>query len=573
MPMRSLRWGLFALALACLGVALYAGLPHEPRWVLRGPIAPLGLTLDGTSLITAIERVADLPSKNRSPTMPFAGPQMGPIQFWDIATGQEVWSLLGENGPRWQVAFSDDYKRLVAVASPFEGADRDEMKCIDLTTGRERRTMIEHRTNSWNFVFSPGGTLLLLDDWDLQHDVKDLHLYDAVSLRLLVKAQPRNRWPRYLWSTGGNAMLIYATDENGNARLRRISADGETMIQLKGAGDWLAVTPDGKTLITEPPRPEAEELAPVDSLLLWDLPEGTQRGTIPVDAFHPRASGDNLIVTPDSRTLLITHGMPRPGNTIGVWDIETAQWLGKVVFDRRAALILPEHNAFALFDRENKRPNFTWYRIRPFAKLWEREWPGGELRSVDYLSGVQRLAVLWGDGSSTRVQLFETQSGAPTLEIKLDPGQQHQWLSRGEHFAVLSWDRDAAAERSALVLFIEEHIVGAIMPRLRPGRGTPTSTQFFDLATGSERGRIDRAGADPDILTPDGRTLLLYQQAGHDGDAAIFCYDVPPRRPWTLIAGIPLLAGAALVSLHFGWRRLRGRRATNSPVAESTGRR
>ncbi len=95
-----LRWGLFMLALAGVGWALHARLPPVPRWVLYGSFIPEGLTLDGKLFITQTVAVEDRPNSNRSPSFPSALPKGGPVRFWDVETGQEVNSVLGETGPR-----------------------------------------------------------------------------------------------------------------------------------------------------------------------------------------------------------------------------------------------------------------------------------------------------------------------------------------------------------------------------------------------------------------------------------------------------------------------------------------
>ena len=67
-----------------------------------------------------------------------------------------------------------------------------------------------------------------------------------------------------------------------------------------------------------------------EQIAVWDLPAGKERGNIVValDALVPQPA-----FTPDSRTLAITMGKRRMddalmGGTLGVWDLDRAQWLG-----------------------------------------------------------------------------------------------------------------------------------------------------------------------------------------------------------------------------------------------------
>src|SRR6516165_9586118 len=139
-PRRLIGWSVFLLALAGIGWGLYAGLPAQPRWVIRGPIAPSGLAPDGKTLRTETRRPEQLPSLSRSRRIPV--PEAGPVRFWDVETGREVLSVLGENGPRWRVVYSSDGKRLAAIEAR-DGDPRPEvLRCIDLEGARESQPVL-----------------------------------------------------------------------------------------------------------------------------------------------------------------------------------------------------------------------------------------------------------------------------------------------------------------------------------------------------------------------------------------------------------------------------------------------
>ncbi len=212
--------------------------------------------------------------------------------------------------------------------------------------------------------------MLLLDDRSvlLKQNAR-LFLYDTASLRLLAQVQTAYRWPLWQWSPDGHALVLYSSTHEGDASLRRIARTGETVTGFQGAGDWLAITPDGKTLLTEPPQQARPDRAAIDSILLWDIATGQRRGTIPVTAFHPRAA-ENLAVLPDSRTLLLIHGNPRPGGLLSIWDMKADEQLGEVRLDGAELLPLPDLNAVAV--SRHLPGSVAVYRARPFAKLWER---------------------------------------------------------------------------------------------------------------------------------------------------------------------------------------------------------
>jgi hypothetical protein len=677
---RVLGSSLFVLLLAGGAWVLYAWLPPEPRWVRRGPIMPLGFAWDGKSFMTGTASVDDLANWDRSVVLPDV-PALGPVQFRDIATGHEAWSVLRECGRCWPVAVADDLTHLAAVTPPLPDADSAELRVFDLKTGHERRASIEQRTAFKNLSFSPAGTLLILEAWDLQPDLKDIYhiyLYDTASVRLVAKcvvttlpsddlapavtrriqrlldettgtaefinpmplkqalqlfyerfaargqdlpivvdinafkeagdAQPnspyddevklpavpkimamdtalrlilsqiksknadylirgdfielttknrtaRKRSRRWRWSPDGKALLEFTTDANGNARLRRITADGERTTKLHGAGDWLDISADGKTLITEPPRATQKAAPRIDTILVWDLPAATRRGIIRVDSYNPDSWDNPVTFAGDSRTLLITMGEPQPGNMLGAWDLDTQKWLGRMPLDMQGRPFVPEPGSVLLRHYDGD-VQLAWYRLRPFAKLWQRQAPGDVLRTIDYLPDVERLAVLSGEGGGSRLQLLDARTGRPTLDLALNPDARHHWLSRGSRFALVTRCNEPD-ERGPIRAIIEEHILALLLPNRQRDDTPLTSVRVFDPATGAELCRIGDVGAEPIAISRDGSALILYQHADGDGDAAVICYDVPPARPWRFILGIPLALSALLITLRFGWRRVR----------------
>jgi hypothetical protein len=202
-----------------------------------------------------------------------------------------------------------------------------------------------------------------------------------------------------------------------------------------------------------------------------------------------------------------------------------------------------------------------WYRARPFGKLWNRDWPGKELHWVTYLPGPDRLLALSGVDADThdRLELLATETGETRLTLPLDPKDQHHWLEQGTRLALCEKHFGDTAKRSPLWEFVEERVLGAFFPSVSRRDSTPATTWVFDTETGAELCRLELAGADLYDFAADGRSLFFYQEAGQSGEATLSCYDVPPRRYWAWIIGVPLFAGVQLAVLRAGWRRLRRR--------------
>jgi WD40 repeat protein len=534
-PRRLIGWSVFLLALAGIGWGLYAGLPAQPRWVIRGPIAPSGLAPDGKTLRTETRRPEQLPSLSRSRRIPV--PEAGPVRFWDVETGREVLSVLGENGPRWRVVYSSDGKRLAAIEAR-DGDPRPEvLRCIDLEGARESQPVLLDPTARWIASFSKDSDLLLLEDPDEEQEFTDLLLYDADSLRLLARTQTRNRlpkwnhWPRWQWSADGKALLVFSTEKTeGNASLRRISRGAETVVHFKGAGDWLAVTPDGKTLLTEPHRTGLPELAPLSSILLWELDTGKPRGTIDVSDVHPRA-GENLLFAPDGRTLVLIHGKPRPGDFLGLWDMENAKWLGDLHLDQLPVCpVFLDQNGLAPHSSEGPAC-LEWYRIRPFGRLWQRQWAGRHLQAVSLAAGAKRLLVMPGLSSiSAELEALDVETGETCVAIALEAADYHEWITGGQYLALSATHDGTPTTPGPIWEIMKEQIVRPLLGQPRQGSRTRVTTRVVDLETGAEVGRLEHTEAGLVHLSRDGRSLILYHEAGETADAVLCCYDIPPRR-------------------------------------------
>jgi WD40 repeat protein len=567
---RVLRWSLFTLLLASLAWGLYVMLPPEPRWVVRGRFGDGRLTADGKMYVTRTTRAGELGNLSDWFTRPATPVRVGPVQYWDIATGAELHNVLGERGPVWQVGFSSDCRQLAALAPLPGDTRRSELRWMDLANGHERRATFDCPPASWQPWISPSGALLLLEDWN--DPAQGIYLYETASLRLVISVKDPRGWrPSWKWAADGNSVYLYTHATNGEASLGRIAADGQTTITLKGAHDWIEFSPDGTMLLTWS--------AADDALHLWDLPAGTRRGDIPL---HELKLILRSLFTPDSHTLALVMGRPQVGDTLGVWDVDRAKWLAKVPYAGSFAPFFLGPNAVVVYEDQRR---LACYQLRPFAKLWQRE---AELpRAADYLPDQERCLVLSGkhdaDLDARLVQFFEisgyvvlldAHTGTTKLDIALEPEAAHGWLSRGNHFLVVTVE-NRTSERGPVREFIEDHFLSLFVPNL-PGRDNrASSVRVYDIASGAQRCRINlqRTEIGAEALSPDGQTLVLYRRTREGADATVLCYDLPPGRSWGLILGIPSALGVILVLVRVGsrrrWRRASMTAGSNAPASPS----
>jgi len=189
MPMRTLWWmrwpllccGLFLLALGAAATALHAWLPPRPRWVVCGRFVPLGFAADGQTF-----RTATAATKERGLWPPDA-----PLCGWDVHTGREVYSLFG-NATNLVCRFTDDGRRAVAITGGSLVQPGENLRYVDMATGRENQVAIPASARGWAINFSASGGLLLLEETDLppHEDFENapkrvqLLLFDTETLRL-----------------------------------------------------------------------------------------------------------------------------------------------------------------------------------------------------------------------------------------------------------------------------------------------------------------------------------------------------------------------------------------------------
>lgn len=97
--------------------------------------------------------------------------------------------------------------------------------------------------------------------------------------------------------------------------------------------------------------------------------------------------------------------------------------------------------------------------------------------------------------------------------------------------------------------------------------------RVVDLTTKKDFCFVVEGGLHWACLSPDGRSLVLLQ-AGDDGNDVLCYWDIPPRRPWWIVVGVPA-AILALVLLVRMWRRGEGacaigRLSLRKPIAMNT---
>jgi WD40 repeat protein len=575
---RPIGWTAFALLLVGLGWALHAWLPPQSRWVVRGAIEPLGFAQDGETFCTQAPGIGGNVSfcvDNGPQTFPVQlhapHSRSGPVQFWDVKSGREIRHLFDDVSNLSKLTLSRD-GRLLATLVDYTGPEgTTHLRLVDVDTGRASRALILPRTPHWAIHYSPGNTLLLMEGtrWLQLNDgwvewngatapEPALLLFDTQSLRLVARITGE-QW-RWRWAPDGEALLLYSIEKSGT--LRRVTAQAETSIVLDGAGDWLAITPDGKTLLTAWPLAAAGE-GPGPSVLVWDTATGKRRGEIP-----RRFPGDPIdfgkAFLANGRTLVLTQEGAAGEAMSVVWDLDTHMAIGRVPQENRRILVSAEHNVFVIFGQDP--PNqLALYRPQPLAQLWQRDVNGGSLRPTEFLDGTKRLLAKTGDGGTQRLELFDIETGEGVLDVGVI--DEHRVLHRGRFLAVE--EMVPQAHRHSPVQDMLERWFALVFRAPSAGANFATTTRLFDTETGAEQCRLALRGATLADLSADGQSIFMYMGDRNGAGATLSCYDVPPRRYWPWIIGMPLVFGALLLLLCTGWGSLRRRWAAPTPAADA----
>jgi hypothetical protein len=556
---RPAGWIAFALALAGFGWVLDGWLPPAPRWTQEGCFAPLGFAPNGATFRTCTGYTTE--------------GHFAPVRGWDVQSGREVLTLLADASlPFGDVSLSEN-DAILAALTAARGERTDELRCINLATGQEQRTLVPVRGKHWRVHPSPRGDFIVLHprtDEALGNERREwqpLLIFDTQPLRLLARLEvARADWE---WTADGQTLLIYQEDENDAISLRRWTRESNTEIALVGAG-WLhEFTADHRTLITSAAS-EDDELDAV--VLVWALAALERPGYRPrrIGPVVPGYSWGALLS--DNKTMVL-HRPRRTGqSSLFVWDLEEQRTIGEIsLLDAIEGHVDPRPGGglFAVLARGERHHSLGLYRARPFAKLWEHRWPNDELTRIEVLADGSRLiAEMGGRG----FDVLDVATGVVQLTARLDANKTDTFPeSSGAHGTSIALF-ESHTERPADAAILGELLdwLCALIAPDGAGMQRATRVRVFNAITGAETLRIVIPQRSLAFLSPDGKALLVLH--GHTDETrpmSLLCYDVPRHHSWRRILIASLAAGVVLLASRAAWRRLRRRRlSAGAPGAQ-----
>jgi hypothetical protein len=541
---RLLVWSIVGLFLVGIGAVLYVALPPGPRWSVTGPMRTL-LTEDGPAVATHIAQGDQKPR--------------GPIEFWDMETGEVQQRLLADGSAFLACASSHAGRTFVAIV-PGTGPDVQSIARIDLNERTECR--VEAALGKFDSaLFSRQCDYVAVRQRKLGVAVATYTLADTatgrICARFAVPCRPPARTDDLM---GGWADSV----DDG-----KFTDDGRFLVvnHIEGpsAAASIVETWTGKTTVLAESYVRA--LAPDSHCLIalrkgtswiWDLAAMDWRA--PLEAAAP----DMLHFSADGHWLASVQPKQTERVPVRFFDLHTGRlhWQFESITTNSEGV---QEETFAPDGRHFVMPTepapgqrrITMYDVPGKRELWQRTWPanyGSCLFTADSRTFIAALP--------TKVVVADSATGDARFtvdipqSVALDPG-----ISRDGRTLYLQ-RQPGPGEPTLWTELLEEYWpwpLHDIEHELFP-------LYAYDLATGQELWQLQTHYAAQLCFGRDCVLTVHPHEHGREAHACtIECWDIPPRKRLGWIIGTPVGLGATVLLGRAGWRRLRRRKAKPRP--------
>jgi WD40 repeat protein len=219
------------------------------------------------------------------------------IKLWNVATGQEIYTLTGHKDSVDSIVFSSDGKTLASAS--FDKS----IKLWNVATGQENYTLIGHEDSVNSIAFSPDGKTLASASGD-----KSIKLWNVATGQEIYTLTGHNKGVCCLTFSPDGKTLASVSDNS--IKLWNVLT-GKEIYTLTGSEDRVisvAFSPDGKTLASTSDN---------DSMKLWNVITGKEISTLSGNSKYGVCC---LTFSPDGKTLASVSD-----KSIKLWNVITSK--------------------------------------------------------------------------------------------------------------------------------------------------------------------------------------------------------------------------------------------------------
>ncbi|MCI0639258.1 MAG: WD40 repeat domain-containing protein [Gemmataceae bacterium] len=516
-----LRWFVFLAFLGGLGYVLWHFLPRPPRHVLSGAWQPIQLVeTGGKSHLVLRGHARRGEDRFQSQT---------PVKMWDPVAGEDVAVFWGDQGILQNPTRTSNGRFFAAWLGRSKAGiiDFEKQKEWVVDLGKDEVTNLELSPDgSYLAVSFENGKVALIE-------TADGRIIDTIQFRTISQFSPTSEF------------FVYAMEEDGVSKLCFYNmAKRAVVLALKQAGPEFFISADGTKVLAEHERMNKR------LLLLMDLP--SQKQIAQFDAPLPDRAARAF--SPDSKVLALTAEVKEKREAVFEFhDTATGKKLAvsETSMDKPAILFAPDSKT-ALVESQIESfwrgwdGRLTLLEVRTGRKLWERTF---------------RTAMNVSSGFLAKSRQWYAVPGTGPLEI-LDAadGTTAHFIPESDEGLVAIVSISANGDWLA---------VPVRLPAEAPSSGIwETIKRFFtpaghkqqlyeahvvEITTGRVMDRVPVSNEVIILISNDGRTLISWDMESPGQDIVV--WDVPRRKPWLWIVGIP--AGLGLVLIARRWARRR----------------
>jgi hypothetical protein len=549
----ALLWSLYLCKLAGLAGVVETMLPASPRWLLREPVNTIAFGSDGQSFVTAGQTPDLLEPRFR-----------GPVQIREVATGQIKASYFAdahEVASFGLVPTNLDALLLGVLPEPNRAWELHLLNLAHLTA---RQVDFKCQPGNRLQVTLPTSSSRAMIRQFVQQGAmiadSELALVDLEKGTLLHRWRQGGDWTE---PTLHDTVFFTAHGHGGKWSALLVDLEDRKISETESNLDEIRLSADKHVAVTIKKLPPSRQ-----RVKLWDL----RAGVILSELVLPEGG---FGFSSDARWAFLARAGRQPSGALEFWNLiekrkvgETPMnihedWFDVIDVDRRPLLVVSSAAAAELTARDGDT----------FDLLWKHEVPRPGIRGAFFKHFLvhelkQRKVLVALDKD---VEVFDLLTGevlrrVPLIEDRYFDGMFGHGAERGGPFTLIAEFRPRDLGMPGWHAWLEESLF--------PDRRRSVSlAAAIDLEAGrvlfSHRHHVE----DPFQrfwLSKDGKNAILSRSDGPDA-TLLECWDVPARKPWLYIVGLPVLLGLCGVGARKAWRRWRGRVIAPNQAAPNFG--